>query len=104
MDCQAPAGRPAQGLACQLRLPLAAPALGRPQAEESRKRVLRIALIFLFKEAYFYASLLQVTSRCAIRGKNPKIGGFSAQNLLECLFSGEYGLLGPREKFTTLWS
>jgi hypothetical protein len=30
--------------------------------------LLRIALIFLFKEAYFYANLLQVTSRCAIRG------------------------------------
>src|SRR5215467_6946417 len=36
MDCQAPACRQAFGLAGQLRLPLAAQALGCPQAEHSR--------------------------------------------------------------------
>jgi len=31
--------------------------------------LLRIVMFFLFKEAYFYAAWLPVTSRCAIRGK-----------------------------------
>jgi hypothetical protein len=30
--------------------------------------LLRIVVCFLFKEAYFYADWLPVTSRCAIRG------------------------------------
>src|SRR6266478_6141226 len=30
--------------------------------------LLRIVVFFLFKEAYFYAGWLPVTSRCAIRG------------------------------------
>src|SRR5947208_9163650 len=31
--------------------------------------LLRIVVFFLFKEAYFYADWLPVTSRCAIRGR-----------------------------------
>jgi hypothetical protein len=32
--------------------------------------LLRTVLFFLLKEAYFYAGLLRVTSRCAIRGED----------------------------------
>lgn len=59
--------------------------------------LLRTVVFFLFKEAYFYAGLLRVTSRCASRG----FFGSRGSELRQTGHLGEHPILDARQEGLT---